>query len=117
MLRLLNSLILNGRDPMDISLSVISGLLSGFAALPLVGKYVAIAVSVFFALIAVVNSIVLVWHGLVMLMNALASVPGLSGLQKIADAMLADEKLISDFASNKLLPILNRLSAIVLPKA
>lgn len=101
---------------MDISLSVISGLLSGFASLPVVGKYVAVAVSVFLALVAVVNSVVLVWHGAVVLMNALAAVPGLQGLQKVADSMGVDEKVLSDFTAGKLLPILNRLSAIALPK-
>lgn len=102
---------------MDAVLSVVSMLISYFGGMPSVGKYMALGLSIIVSLGAVATAIVGMWHGLVVLLQALASVPGLQGLKGVADSMKVQEDKIKDFENNKLLPILNRLSAISLPKA
>lgn len=99
-------------DPIQI----IQALIASFASIPVVGKYIAIAMGFVIALSAVANSIVVVWHSLVIFMKGLASIPGLSGLQSLADSMVTSEKAIDDFVNGKLLPLLNQISSIPLPK-
>lgn len=101
---------------MDSVLNVISMLIGYFGSVPSVGKYIAIGLSVILSLGAVATAIVGMWHGIVVLLQALASVPGLQGLKGVADSMKIQEDKINDFENNKILPILNRLSAISLPK-
>lgn len=97
-------------------LLTLSNLLGSLASIPAVGKILATVVAGGAALILVVNALVAIWHSVVILLNALAAVPGLSGLGGIASSMLAEEAVISDFAKGKILPILAQISALPVPK-
>ena len=101
---------------MDSVLSVVSMAISYLLGIPAIGKYLALGLSVVVALGAVVTAVVGAWHGIVILLQALASIPGLSGLAGVAASMKVDEGKITDFSNSKILPIINRLSAIPIPK-
>lgn len=97
--------------------SLISGVLQMVSHLPLVGHYASVIIGAAVALSAVVTALIGVWHSIVLLAHALAQVPGLQGLQKLADALKADEDSINSYANGFLLPLLDRLSAVPLPTA
>lgn len=101
---------------MGAILGIITQLLGWLQGIPMIGQIASVVVGVVTVLTMLVNGFVLAWHGLVVLMASLAQIPGLSGLQSLSDSLKADETKIDDFANNVLLPILNQLSAIPIPK-
>ena len=101
---------------MDV-MSIITYLVGLLGSIPVVGHFLAIALPVAAALPIAVSAFVALWHAVVMMIAALAGIPGLQGLKNIADSMKAKEDNVSSFANGKLLPLLNRISAIPLPKA
>lgn len=100
---------------MDI-IGLISSFLAVFGSIPVLGKAMVVVVSSSLALVVVVNAFVAAWHSLVIALNAVSAVPGLSGLKNVADALKADEAIIDDFTKNKLLPFLSQISALPVPK-
>jgi len=100
---------------LDQILSWLPAILGFIAQVPVVGKYVAILVSVSVGLITGVTAFVAMWRGIVAFIQALSLIPGLGKLSGLALKLKASEDSIDGFASNKLLPILNRLSGISLP--
>jgi hypothetical protein len=94
-------------------------------AIPYVGKVASILVMVFTTVIAcaaglgsVATALVGIWHSFAVLAQGLAilPIPGFKKLQPIADKMKADETKITSLKDGKILPILNRLSSLPLPK-
>lgn len=101
---------------MDSILNVVQMLVGYFGSIPAIGKYIAMALGLILSLGAVATAIVGMWHAVVVLLQALAGVPGLQGLMGVANSLKVQEDKLKDFENNKILPILNRLSAISLPK-
>lgn len=79
-------------------------------------NYLLIALAILPALAAIATAFVGVWHALVILLTALSLVPGLGALRAIADKLSVQEASITDAVNNTILPFLNRLSGIALPK-
>lgn len=101
---------------MDL-ISIVLGALPIIASYGAAGKVLAIAIAVAGGLSGVVTALVALWHALVLTIKALAVMPGLTSLSKLADTLAADEQKITDVSQGKILPILNRLSAVSLPKS
>lgn len=99
---------------MDI-ISIILGLLPMVASYGAVGKILATIIAVAGGLSGVVTALVAMWHALVLVLQALSILPGLSSLASLAQALAADEAKITSFSQGTLLPLLNRLSAVQLP--
>lgn len=100
---------------MDV-LSMLIGLVQSLGSVPLVGKVLMYVVIFSGVAASLASAVVALWHGAVLFLQALSIIPGLSSLKKVADWFSAEESKIGDFEQGKLLPILNRLSAIPLPK-
>jgi vacuolar-type H+-ATPase subunit I/STV1 len=100
---------------MDV-LSLLISLVQSLANVPVVGKVLSIIVMVALLAGPCVTALVALWHSLVGVMAALGAIPGLSGLQSLAAKLKAEDGVVDDWANNKLLPILNRISAIPLPQ-
>lgn len=94
----------------------LSSILAAVAAIPVVGKVLGVIVVVDLALKALVNALVALWAAVVLVVQALAQIPGLSSLQSLADKMKADETVI-DSESSKILALLDRLSSLKIPQA
>jgi hypothetical protein len=100
---------------MDV-VSVVQIIIGLAASVPVVGTYLAIVLPYALALPLLVTSFVALWHAIVVFLSAVGAIPGLSSLSALGVKLSADEQIISDFSQSKLLPILNQLSAIPLPK-
>ena len=100
---------------MDV-VSIIQIIIGLAGSVPVVGHYLAIILPYAMALPVLVTSFVALWQAVVVFLGALGSIPGLSFLSSISAVLAADEQKVNDFAQGKLLPILNQLSAIPLPK-
>lgn len=98
-------------------ISIIVGALPVIASYGAAGKVVAIVIAAAGGLSGLVTAIVALWHAVVLVMKAIAIMPGLGAMSKVSDMLAADEQKIDDFSQGKLLPILNRLSVVSLPKA
>ena len=99
---------------MDVT-QIIVTLVSFLASIPVVGKILAVVIPALAGVSAVVTALVMVWHAFVALLQALAMIPGLQGLQGFATSMKNDEDKVTGFAQGTLMPLLNRLSAIPVP--
>lgn len=97
-------------------MSFVSWLLGLVGSIPAIGPVLSFVVSTALCLIVLVNAFVAAWHGVIVVLNAIAAIPGLSGLKKVATSMTVDEAIIDDFAKNKILPLLSQISAIPVPK-
>jgi hypothetical protein len=100
---------------MDI-INFVLGLLGSLSGVPYVGQamyYLVLAAAV---ASGAVTAFVAIWHALVVLFQALALIPGLSSMAKVADFFKTTEDKISGVEKAWISPILNRLSAIPLPK-
>lgn len=98
-------------NPMDL----ITMLLGFLGNIPLVGGILAKVVVFALPASAVVTALVAVWHAVVGVVSALSvAFPSLAGL---AASLKADEDKITSFSNSWILPILNRLSLLPLPKA
>jgi hypothetical protein len=104
-----------GDSQMSI-ISIVSTIVGFFGKIPAIGAALSVLVEASLALIVLVNAFVAAWHGVIVILNAFAAIPGLSGLSSVANSLAVDEKIVDDFAQNKILPILNQISAIPLPK-
>lgn len=101
---------------MDL-LNTLIGLIGALASFGPVGKVLAVVVSLAASLAVVASSIVALWHALVAVSAALALLPYVGGsFSKAAAFLKAEESTVDDFVNNKLIAILNRLSAIPLPQ-
>jgi len=67
-------------------------------------------------LASLVSPFVALWHAFVLFFSALAAIPGLGFLAKVAEFLKVNESKVTDFSQGKLFPILNRFSTIPLPK-
>jgi hypothetical protein len=101
-------------DLLSIVLGALPVIASSFGP---AGKVLAIVIAVAGGLSGVVTALVMLWHAVVIVVKALSVMPGLSALAKVSDMLSADEQKISDFSQGKILPVLNRLSAVQLPAA
>lgn len=101
---------------LDQIFAYLMGVLSFLSQLPGVGKYVAIIIAVAMGLSGAATSLVMAWHGIVMLIQGLSMIPGLSALSALSASLKSSDDALTDFVNNKLLGILNRLSALPLPK-
>lgn len=97
-------------------LNVLVQLLGALAAVPVVGKILVVVVASAGALAGVSSALVAMWRAVVLVLASLSLVPGLSGLKAVADKLKTSQDAVDDFEQNKILPILNRLSTIPLPK-
>lgn len=112
------------------AVTVISTIMTFLAGVPYIGPVISVIVGIALPLAAVATSLVAVWHGLVILIQAVAlmltaigALPKLGALQNVgqklaavADKMKADEDVISGEVAGTVVPFLNRLSVISLPK-
>lgn len=101
---------------MDLILSFLPSIVGALAAVPVVGKVLAVVISGASILIIVVNALVVVWHAIVGLLQAVAKIPGLSGVQSLADTLRADSDVIDGVVSGKIIPLLDRISSLPLPQ-
>jgi hypothetical protein len=100
---------------MDIMALVVQ-ILTFIGQIPVVGHYLQIVVEVALLAGPVVSALIAIWHAAVMSVQALSKIPGLSSLGDVATKMKANEDIIDDFSQSKILPILNQISSIPLPK-
>lgn len=94
----------------------LSSILAIAASIPVIGKIVAGVIAIDLALKALVNALVGSWKALVLVAQALASIPGCSGLQSLVVKLQADSDVI-DEGSSKVLSLLDRLSSLQIPQA
>jgi len=113
-----------------MSIDTIAAIVGYITNLPIVGTYVANAVIVLVSTSAVVTTFVALWHALILFIDAVgvtivlaAQIPGLSWMLGIATALeRVEQKLrtkqdeVGGFITLRVLPILNRLSTIPLPR-
>ena len=100
-------------NPMDL----IMGILTFLAQIPYVGPVLATIAHYALPAVAIVTAFVGVWHALVLVFQALAAVPGLQGLQSLADKLKTSEDKVDGFVNTYVLAVLNRLSMLPLPTA
>lgn len=98
---------------MDV-LSLLISLVQSVSGVPMVAKVLLVIVMGAGVAASLASALVALWHSLVLIFQAIGLVS--PACTKIADKLAADEAKINDFEQGKLLPILNRLSAIPLPK-
>lgn len=97
-------------------LSVIVQLLGALGNYGPVGKVLEVVVGLAAGLAGVSSAVVILWHGLVGLFQALALLPYVGqAFSKLANFFTVEEPKLDDFVNNKLVAILNQLSAIPLP--
>lgn len=101
---------------MDV-ISFVITLLTGLAQVPAIGKILVWVVGGAAVVAGIATAVVSLWHAAVVSVKALSQIPGLQGLVDVATHMSTTEAAINDFENNSLLPILNRISVIPLPKA
>jgi hypothetical protein len=97
-------------------ISLIMSLVSMVSSIPAVGKILAVVLGALVGLSAVVTALVGVWHAVVAMVTALASLPGLDGLKTLAASLQADSAVV-DADSNQLLSWIERLSALPIPQS
>ncbi|SRR5260221_1722185 len=101
---------------MDL-LNTLVSLLSALAGVPVVGKVLAVVVVVSSVLAGLASAIVALLHALVAFFLALSLLPVVGAkFARVASFFQTEEPKLDDFVNNKLLGILNQLSAIPLPK-
>ncbi len=100
---------------MDVT-SLITLILSLVGQIPVVGHLLVVVLPYLLAIPVLVTAFVGLWHAVVVFLKAVGQFPGLGGLSAVADSLQVEEKVIDDFTKNVLLPILNQLSSIPLPK-
>lgn len=96
------------------AVSVIVGLLNMVAAIPVIGKVLAVVLSALVGVSALVTAVVGIWHGVVAAIQAMASIPGLSGLSGVANSLKAANAVV-EADSSQLLSWIQQLSAISIP--
>lgn len=96
------------------AISVIVGLLNMVAGIPVIGKVLAVVLSALVGVSALVTAVVGIWHGVVAAMQALASIPGLQGLNGVANSLKAKDAAVNKEAS-QLLFWIQQLSSISIP--
>jgi hypothetical protein len=101
---------------MDV-VSIVNFLVQLLSNIPVVGHFLAVVMPYLLSLPVVASALVGLWQAIVVCLQALSQVPGLSGLSGLAASLQADEASINSFEQNYILPILNQLSAIPLPTA
>ena len=77
--------------------------------------YVGIALGAIPTLSAAATSFVGLWHSLVGLLHLIGSLPGLSGVNSVADRLKVTGDQIDGQVSDHIVPLLNRLSGLPLP--
>jgi len=98
-------------NPVDLIMTVL-----GFLGnVPFVGHYLALVIGYALPISGVITALVAVWHAVVALLGVLASVPGLSVLANVANALKTDTDAVDGFLAQWVTPILNRLSMLPLP--
>jgi len=103
---------------MDLS-TILGPILKILMALPVIGPWlsgvVAYIVPLALGLVAVATAFVAFWHGLVALVAALASVPGLGFLKPLADWLKVEDDKVGGFITGVVIPFLNGISIIDVP--
>lgn len=104
---------------MDL-VAMIPAILKFLSEIPSVGPIVSKIMAVI-AVIGIVPGIatafVAAWHALVMFLQALSMIPGLARLAPLASVLKADEDKLVSFENGVLLPLVQQLSVLPLPKA
>ena len=100
---------------MDIA-SIATMLIGMLGQVPVVGHVLQIVMPYIIALPVVITGVVGLWHSVVLLLQGLGKLPGLTKLAALGDAMSTTEAKVQNFENSTLMPIINRLSAIPLPK-
>lgn len=98
-------------------MDVLSAVIGFVLSVPVVGPILVKVLTVVLGLSAVVSAVFGVWLGAVKVLDGLAKIPGLGKLQATADKLRVVEGDAEGFFATKVLPVLNRLSLIPLPKA
>jgi hypothetical protein len=96
-------------------LTLIMSLIGSLASVPFVGKFLAIVIPAAASLILVINGLMAIWAALVMILNGLSKIPGLSKLAAVASGLSVEYNSVISFEQSTLLPILQQISAFNLP--
>lgn len=99
-----------------MDLSWIAPVFTFLAAVPVIGPILVKILAYALPASAVATAIVALWHATIGFMVALAAVPGLSGLSKVATELQTDENATDTFVNTYVLGILSQLSLIPVPK-
>lgn len=95
---------------------MLAGLAQSMGGVPMVAKILAIVVMVAGLLSALVSALIALWHAVVGVLLAVGAFPKMQSVAALAAKLQVEEQKVDDFANNKLIPILNRLSVIPLPQ-
>lgn len=102
---------------MDMDLmTIVSYMMGMLASIPVIGAFLAKVMPYLAAIPVAVSAFVAVWHAIVLALKAVAMIPGLSKMGAVAEMLAAKEEKITSFQNGTLLPVLNRLSAVPIPK-
>lgn len=86
------------------------------AGFPVLAKVLVLVVGIAPTLGAITTAIVSMWHMAIAVLTGISALPGCQKLQAIAAKLQADDAKVDDFEQSKILPFLNRLSAVPLPQ-
>ncbi len=102
---------------MDI-LGALLQLVGVAGTIPAVEKVLIVVVAVAVALILLVNALVALWHAIVSVIASVGAILKIFGtdITPLIDKLKVSDQKVADFSQGTLIPILNRISAIPLPK-
>lgn len=95
--------------------SISGGTIASLLGIPYLGKFIFYSVACASGVAGLATGLVALWHGLVLVLAAVASLPGCGGMQKMADFFKVEEDKIAN-AESKVLSVCDRLSKIPLPQ-
>jgi hypothetical protein len=97
------------------TMTLIAMLLQALQAIPYVGPVIVFGLNLVLPLSAVMSAFVGCWQGVVLLLQALGSIPMLGFFKTLATKLAADEAVVNGVINNNILPFIKQLSAIPIP--